>query len=90
MAIIQRTAHQIAEIFRKVADKIDNGTCGLKPNELNAIASTLIHVEITEEQACHILRCSRTTLSRWVREGKIPPPHKESGDKKYFWEDEIH
>ena len=89
MAIIQRTAHQIAQIFRRVADKIDNGTCGMSLTELNNIASSLIHVEITLEEACHILNISRATLNRRIQSGELPQPHKDPGGKKYFWEDEI-
>ena len=76
-------------LLRKTADKIESGECGLKDNEMIEISKFIAHQEITEEQVCQLKNISRATLSRKIASGVFPKPHKEAGDKKYFWKDEI-
>lgn len=80
----------IANIFRRVADKIEAGTCEADQETLMEMANMLLHVKLNAEQMCHYLNCSRSTLTRMICDGKIPHPRKELGETtKYWWQDEV-
>ena len=82
-----RTKKAIAAIFRKIADKIEAGTCELNDLELTEIANTLVHRKLNAEQVAHHLGVSRTTITRMVADGRIPHPRKTLGGEKYWWQD---
>lgn len=84
-----RTKKAIAAIFRKIADKIEAGTCELNDLELTEIANMLVHRKLNAEQVAHHLGVSRTTITRMVADGRIPHPRKTLGGEKYWWQDEI-
>lgn len=79
----------IANIFRKFADKIENGTCEVDTDTLTDIANKLIHIKMTAEQTCSYLNVSRATLNRMVIDGRVPHPHKDRGGNKYWYQDEV-
>ena len=84
-----RTKKAIAAIFRKIADKIEAGTCELNDLELTEIANMLVHRKLNAEQVAHHLGVSRTTITRMVADGRIPHPRKTLGGEKYWWQDEV-
>lgn len=84
-----RTKKAIAAIFRKIADKIETGTCELNDLELTEIANMLVHRKLNAEQVAHHLGVSRTTITRMVADGRIPHPRKTLGGEKYWWQDEV-
>ena len=83
------TKKAIAAIFRKIADKIEAGTCELNDLELTEIANMLVHRKLNAEQVAHHLGVSRTTITRMVADGRIPQPRKTLGGEKYWWQDEV-
>ena len=84
-----RSKIAIASIFRKIADKIEAGTCEVDDRELTEIANTLVHRKLNAEQLAHHLRVSRSTITRMVTDGRIPHPRKTLGGDKYWWQDEV-
>ena len=83
------TPKQIANIFRDIADKIEDGTCAPDIDNLAEIASTFIHIKMTAEETCSYLGVSRATLSRMVIDGRVPHPHKDRGGNKVWYRDEV-
>ena len=79
----------IASIFRKIADKIEAGTCEVDDRELNELANMLVHRKLNAEQLAHHLGVSRSTITRMVADGRIPRPRKTLGGDKYWWQDEV-
>lgn len=79
----------IAKIFYDIGHKIENGTCGLEPDELMSMANKLLHIKLNIDQTCKYLNCSRATLYRMVADGRIPRPNKEPGGKEYWYQDEL-
>ena len=79
----------IAAIFRKIAAKIEDGTCEVDDRELTEIANMLVHRKLNAEQLAHHLNVSRSTLTRMVTDGRIPHPRKTLGGEKYWWQDEV-
>lgn len=79
----------IAKIFRKFADKIEDGTCDVDVDTLTDIANKMIHIKMNAEQTCSYLNVSRATLTRMVADGRVPVPHKDRGGDKYWYQDEI-
>ena len=84
-----RSKIAIASIFRKIADKIKAGTCEVDDEELTEIANSFIHRKLNAEQLSHHLGVSRSTITRMVTDGRIPPPNKSLGGDKYWWQDEV-
>lgn len=79
----------IAAIFRQIADKIESGTCEVDDEELTEIANSFIHRKLNAEQLSYHLGVSRSTITRMVTDGRIPPPNKTLGGDKYWWQDEV-
>ena len=79
----------IAAIFRKIAYKIENGTCEVDDRELTEIANALVHRKLNAEQLAHHIWVSRSTITRMVTDGRIPRPRKTLDGDKYWWQDEV-
>ena len=84
-----RSKIAIANIFRKIANKIEDGTCEVDDEELTEIANSFIHRKLNAEQLSHHLGVSRSTITRMVTDGRIPHPYKTRGGDKYWWQDEV-
>lgn len=84
-----RSKNAIAAIFRKIADKIESGTCEVDDRELTEIANMLVHRKLNAEQLAHHIGVSRSTITRMVSDGRIPHPCKTLGGDKYWWQDEV-
>ena len=79
----------IADRLRAIATKIENDTCEVDDEELIEFANSLIHRKLNAEQTCKYLNVSRSTLTRMVADGRVPPPKKTIGGDKYWWQDEL-
>lgn len=84
-----RSKKAIAAIFRKIADKIEAGTCEVDDRELTEIANMLVHRKLNAEQLSHHIGVSRSTIVRMVTDGRLPHPRKTLGGEKYWWQDEV-
>ena len=82
---MKSTHKAIAKALRLIADNIENGKCGLVDEEMIAIGSLLTNRKMTIEQCAQHYGVSRATFYRWIKEGKMPRPHKEPGGKEYMW-----
>ena len=74
----------IAAIFRKIADKIEAGTCEVDDEKLTEIANSFIHRKLNAEQLSRHLDVSRSTITRMVTDGRIPCSYKTPGGDKYW------
>lgn len=79
----------VAKMIRQLADRIENGSCGLDDQELMEVAMMIAHRKVNIEQVCNNYGISRPTFYRWVECGKLPQPKKDSGGKEYLWLDEV-
>lgn len=79
----------VGKLLIDAGNRIINGTCGLDDDEILALSSTLLHRKLNIEQTCQTYGFSRATLFRKIERGEFPKPHKDSGGKEYFWQDEI-
>lgn len=84
-----KTRIAIANIFRQIANKIEEGTCEVDDRELTEIANMLIHRKLNTEQLARYINVSRSTITRMIVDGRIPKPRKTLGGEKYWWQDEV-
>ena len=84
-----KTKTAIANIFRQIANRIEEGTCEVDDRELTEIANMLIHRKLNAKQLARHINVSRSTISRMVADGRIPHPRKTLGGDKYWWQDEV-
>lgn len=71
--------------LRKIADKIDAGTCEMSVDEAMDIVNMLTHEAISKEEACKFLNVSRATFDLHVSLGNIPKGRKRTGFKELVW-----
>jgi predicted DNA-binding transcriptional regulator AlpA len=80
----------IAKELRKIADKLDAGTCELSEQEAIEIVSMLTHRVMSKTKACEYLNLSRSRFDDLIRDGLIPSGRKRVGFKELvWWEDEL-
>lgn len=84
-----RNPKMIAKMLRQLADRVENGQCGLDADELMEVGAMIAHRKMNIEQVCVHYGISRPTFYRWVESGKLPQPKKDNGDKEYLWLDEV-
>ena len=75
----------LSKELRKVADKIDAGTCEMSVDEAMEIVNMLTHEAISKEEACKFLNVSRATFDLHVSFGNIPKGRKRTGFKELVW-----
>ena len=71
--------------LRKVADKIDAGTCEMSIDEAMNIVNMLAHEPLSKEESCKFLNVSRATFDLHVSLGNIPKGKKRTGFKELVW-----
>ena len=71
--------------LRKVADKIDAGTCEMSVDEAMEVVNMLTHEVMSKEDACKFLNVSRATFDLHVGLGNIPKGRKRTGFKELVW-----
>lgn len=75
----------LSKELRKVADKIDAGTCEMSTDEAMNIVNMLTHEPLSKEQSCTFLNVSRATFDLHVSLGNIPKGRKRTGFKELVW-----
>jgi len=75
----------VVKLLYDTAEKIDNGTCSLSGEELEDIASVLLHTALSKEEACVYLNCSRASFDNAVHDGLLPKGKKLRGRKELIW-----
>lgn len=83
------TNRLISKELRDIADRIDDGTCGVDDEEGQMIYSAMMNRKMNIEKICQTYGISRATLNRWQNKGKLPPFRKDSGGKDYLFSLEI-
>ena len=69
----------LSKELRKVADKIDTGTCEMSVDEAMNIVNMLTHEPLSKEESCKFLNVSRPTFDLHVGLGNIPKGRKRKG-----------
>ncbi len=71
--------------LRKIADKIDAGTCEMSVDEAMEVVNMLTHEPLSKEESCKFLNVSRATFDLHVSLGNIPKGRKRTGFKELVW-----
>lgn len=77
--------HLLADILRKTADAIDDGTCIMTNAQASLLIDELLNRPMSKEQASIFLGMGRSTFDKAVREGQIPKGRKVAGFKELLW-----
>ena len=80
----------IANLLRRIADKIDEGSISYNPEETMQVMETIKgfvdkEQRLSKYEACRYLNISRATFDNYVREGKLPKGQKQAGFKELSW-----
>ena len=75
----------LADLLRKTADAIDQGTCLLTNAQASMIIDELTNRPMSKEQASIYLGMGRSSFDKAVREGIIPRGRKVAGFKELLW-----
>ena len=82
--------HQLANLFRETADKLDVGNTELDEDQAVDIALMLTHKPLSKDQACSYLNMSRSKFDQLVKDCKLPKGRKRRGFKELVWyQDEL-
>ena len=76
---------EVADELRKAADDIESGRCGLNSNELQDLASSVLHVEMNKSEAANFLGLNIRTFDRYVSNGWIPRGIRPLGSNSLVW-----
>lgn len=82
MDVIKKT---VVSLLRRIADKIDSGTCELTETQAIEILSAIGHNVFSKDEACQYLNISRSKFDNLVLNGEIPKGRKRRGFKELFW-----
>lgn len=82
MNIIVRS---VVKILREVADRIEGGNSEISERQAMDIMSVIAHEPLSKEQACSLLKISRSEFDKRIREGKLPKGRKRRGFKELLW-----
>lgn len=80
----------IANLLRRIADKIDEGSISSNPEETMQVMETIKgfvdkEKRLSKYEACQYLNVSRATFDNYVRLGKIPRGKHQAGFKELSW-----
>lgn len=80
----------IANLLRRIADKIDEGSISSNPEETMQVMETIKgfvdkEKRLSKYEACRYLNVSRATFDNYVRLGKIPRGKHQAGFKELSW-----
>lgn len=80
----------IANLLRRIADKIDEGSISSNPEETMQVMETIKSFvdkekRLSKYEACQYLNVSRATFDNYVRLGKIPRGKHQAGFKELSW-----
>lgn len=80
----------IANLLRRIADKIDEGSISSNPEETIQVMEAINgfvdkEKRLSKYEACQYLNVSRATFDNYVRLGKIPRGKHQAGFKELSW-----
>lgn len=80
----------IANLLRRIADKIDEGSISSNPEETMQVMETIKSFvdkekRLSKYEACQYLNVSKATFDNYVRLGKIPRGKHQAGFKELSW-----
>ena len=80
----------IANLLRRIADKIDEGSISSNPEETMQVMETIKgfvdkEKRLSKYEACRYLNVSKATFDNYVRLGKIPRGKHQAGFKELSW-----
>lgn len=75
----------LADLLRKTADAIDQGTCIVTNAQASMIIDELRNRPMSKEQAPIYMGMGRSSFDKAVRDGVIPRGRKVAGFKELLW-----
>ena len=75
----------MVKLLEELTEKIKTETCEMTEEEVSDVASAILHIAVSKEEACNHLKCSRATFDNAVRDGRIPPGRKRRFRKELVW-----
>lgn len=80
----------IANLLRRIADKIDEGSISSNPEETMQVMETIKgfvdkEKRLSKYEACRYLNVSKATFDNYVRAGKLPRGKHQAGFKELSW-----
>ena len=80
----------IANLLRRIADKIDEGSISSNPEETIQVMETIKSFvdkekRLSKYEACRYLNVSKATFDNYVRAGKLPRGKHQAGFKELSW-----
>lgn len=80
----------IANLLRRIADKIDEGSISSNPEETMQVMETIKgfvdkEKRLSKYEACRYLNISKATFDNYVRAGKLPRGKHQAGFKELSW-----
>lgn len=80
----------VGQYLIDAGQKILDGTCSMSQEEINHLASTIIHKELNKTEAAELLNMSVRNFDRHIEKGDIPAGQTKRGSKQLIWyEDEL-
>ena len=76
---------EVADQLRTAADDIENNRCGLNQNEIQDLASVVMHIEMNKSEAANYLGLSIRTFDRYIANGWIPRGIRPLGSNSLVW-----
>ena len=75
----------LADLLRRTADAIDQGTCTVTNAQASMIIDELMNRPMSKEQASIYMGMGRSSFDKAVRDGVIPRGRKVAGFKELLW-----
>ena len=72
-------------IFKKAADKIENGSCNLNDTKIKYLVSHIMHEEMNKQEAADYLNMSTRTFDRYIEKGELPQGVHVRCSKNLIW-----
>lgn len=75
----------LANELRKIADRIDSGTCDITEDDALEIMEAVGNVSISKAEAAQRLNMPVSTFDKQVASGRLPQLHKRKGITERLW-----
>ena len=75
----------VVSFLKDSIKKIEHDECSLSDQELQHLASNIIHIKINKTEAAEILGISTRTLDRKINLGEVPAGRKDLGSNSLYW-----
>lgn len=80
--------NQLGDALIHIGKLIKEDKCQVSPDQCDEIfgqITSAMRVQMTAEQACSYLQCSRTSFDKWVKMGLLPKGKKIRGMSSLIW-----